>query len=371
MPTATVNQNQFVPYDPSYGMSEADFNAAINQRNALSNPGLVTYNPTAVSTQTQQAQTPTGGVGETYNQGTGGGGGGAPDLSNPVKQWEYAQGLGFDNWQQYLDSLNQPSWEDQQRNEINSGWDAYTNQLNDMLNNNLPDWRSSQEQVAQGSQQSAMNELGIQKGSSERALAEQQTKNLRDLSGNIRNLFEAGNIYLGARGAGDSSASNMYSYALTKLGNQARGDIQSQVASRQNQIRDIYNSENNRLQSELNTRMGQIADWFNNARMQLKSQLGEAGLGRSQDLQALSNNILNVALSNMQTLQQENANRRASLDSWALSNSQNASQLTNNMRTVQQMPGYQGLTGGQPLMSGSGGLYIPGGYGYSGDEERR
>jgi len=57
-----------------------------------------------------------------------------------------------------------------------------------------------------------------------------QVKTLRDLSENVRNSFMAGNVYLGARGAGDSSASNQYAYALTKMGSKQRADIMNNTS---------------------------------------------------------------------------------------------------------------------------------------------
>jgi hypothetical protein len=48
---------------------------------------------------------------------------------------------------------------------------------------------------------------------------------INKLAGDMRNMLQAGQIMLGSRGAGDSSASDMYSYALGKQANQGRAEI--------------------------------------------------------------------------------------------------------------------------------------------------
>lgn len=257
-----------------------------------------------------------------------------------------------------------PSYEDQMRSSINSGWDAYEGQLNSMLNNDLPAYRGEQQQIAQNSADLAQKTIGTQKASSERAVNEQQTSSLKDLGENMRNLFQAGNIFLGSRGAADSSAANQYSYGLTKVGAKERGNILSQANSRLNQIKDIYDTETNRIGTELQLRMGQIADWFYTQQQNLKSSLASSGLNRQKDLQGLSTNLYNQALSYLQGVQSEAANRRATLESWAASNSKTAQELVANLQQVQQMPAFQGIQSGMPSVDSSGNYQMPVAAGY-------
>lgn len=256
-----------------------------------------------------------------------------------------------------------PSYEDQMRNSINSGWDSYINSLNDMLSNTLPGQKTAQENIANTSYQSGVNQLGTQKASSEQAVNKQQVTNLKDLAENVQNLFQSGNIYLGSRGAGDSSAANQYSYAVSKMGTKARGDIMSQASDRLNQISDIYNSEVNRLQSDLNTRINEIADWFNNAKGTIMQQVGSAGLNKQKDIQALATNMYNQALQATQAIQQEAAQRQQILQTWAANNATNVQQLITNLKQVQQMPQFQGLSSGSPQVTTEGNYYVPTGYG--------
>lgn len=218
-------------------------------------------------------------------------------------------------------------------NQINSGWDAYTNQLNSMLGE-LPGQLSAQQGYAKQSFDTSLNEAANQKQSSERQLGEQQKSSLKDLGSNMKNLFQAGNTYLGNRGAGDSSAANQYAYALTQMGSKARADVMAQVQARQNQIGDIFNSEKNRLQTELTSRMSQLTDWFSNAQSQLRQQLGTAGLNKSKDIQALSQNLYNQAIQAKQQIEAEARAQQNQLQTWAMNNSKSIAELKANLSGI-------------------------------------
>lgn len=267
-------------------------------------------------------------------------------------------------------SYSLPSYEDQMRNSINTGWDSYVNSLNEMLNSTLPGQKTAQENIANTSYQSGVNQLGTQKTASEQAVNKQQVSSLKDLAENVQNLFQSGNIYLGSRGAGDSSAANQYSYAISKMGTKARGDIMSQASERLNQISDIYNSEVNRLQSERDTRINEVADWFNNAKGTIMQQIGSAGLNKQKDIQALATNMYNQALQATQAIQQEAAQRQQILQTWAANNATNVQQLIGNLRQVQQLPQFQGINSGMPQVTSEGNYYVPMGYGTNTTQKR-
>ncbi len=254
---------------------------------------------------------------------------------------------------------------------IGSGWDTYTQQLNDMLNVGLPKQQQSQQQIAQTGYNQALNEIGSQKQTKEQQLAQQQKTSLRDLGDNVKNLFASGNTYLGARGAGDSSAANQYSYAIAKMGTRERANIMNQVQQRTQQIGDIYNQESNRLKSDLDTKTASIATWFNDAQNQLRQQIGQAGLNKQKDIQALSQQIYTQAINAYQQLQGETKQRQSMLEQWALNNSKSVQEAVTNMQSLSQMPQFQGL--GQQLPQGSmeGQTAAPIGFGATGSTQKR
>jgi hypothetical protein len=203
--------------------------------------------------------------------------------------------------------------------------------------------------------------------------AENQARNLRDIAANLKNSFMAGNVYLGAMGAGDSSAANQYSYALTKLGTRQRGDIMRQTADIQREIGDreaklqnIYTEEVNRLASERDQKIMGIAQWFAEAQNQIREAQAQGKLAKGQDLASLSQNLLNNAINNLNAVKEEEANRRAALEQWALSNAQNIQQVRANMGAIQgynpRLPQAPRGIVGTPQVGAGGNMTVPGYY---------
>jgi hypothetical protein len=285
-------------------------------------------------------------------------------------------------------SQRQPSYDPYAalRSEISSGWDSYLNSLGG-LESGLMGQRTAQEGIAQNQYDQGVNQLGLQKTQGLQTLDQQrqrvdqnQVKTLRDLSANVKNSFMAGNIYLGARGAGDSSAANQYSYALTKQGNRQRSDVMGQTADikseidgRETNLNNIYNSEVTNLGLERDTRINQVADWFNAAQNKVKELMASGQLGKSQDLASLSKDILNQALAEVQRINQETSDRRSALESWAMTNSKNIAELRNNMGQIAQFsPNLPGFTpvAGQPQVDSAGNFRVAAGYGGGSDEQQ-
>jgi len=230
------------------------------------------------------------------------------------------------NWQnagQVSTPTNQPTtpntvnMQDQLRNEISSAWDAYTSSLGNTANQFLPQQRTAQEGIAQEQLSLGQKTIGTQKAAS-----------LRDIGSNIRNAFQAGNIYLGNRGAGDSSAANQYSFA-----------IQQEAAKQGSLLNEFVDTQLNTLQSQYNTQMGQIANWFSEKQMEVQNMIANGQLNKAQDINSLSMNILNNALQAKAQLEANAQTRYNALLEWAGNNSTNLQQLGANIRGIPQAMG--------------------------------
>lgn len=322
---------------PDFGFTEAIFGN--NAGNTVSNPLI--SNPTSTPNGSYSAPAPTQ---------TGGGGGSWGGTGSTLGATTGGSIFSGDTPPSPTPTNNAPSGPDTSAlfNQINSGWDSYTNQLNSMLNTDLPNQLASQQGYAKQSFDTSFNEATNQKQSNERQLGEQQSASLKDLGSNMKNLFQAGNTYLGNRGAGDSSAAGQYAYALTQMGSKARAGVMAQVQARQQQIGDIFNTEKNRLQTELTSRKSQLTDWFSNAQSQIRQQLGTAGLNKSKDIQALSQNLYNQAIQAKQQIESEARAQQNQLQTWAMNNSKSVSELAANLQkvTANNQP-FQGI--GSPL----------------------
>jgi hypothetical protein len=235
----------------------------------------------------------------------------------------------------------------QVRSDINSGYDSYFANLNDQLNQ-LPGQQASQNQIIENSYNQGVSDLNLQQtqgeaqfGSQRGEIASNQSKNLKSLDENLRNMFMAGNVYLGSRGAGDSSAANQYSYALTKQGNQARGDqltaatkAYSEVQARETNLKNIVNNEMTKLKTNADNEKLKVGQWFVDAQNQVKTAIANGQLSKSTDLANLSKSILDQAMSRLQKIQDNTTNLQNSLVSWAENNATSIGQLKSNLQQI-------------------------------------
>lgn len=282
-----------------------------------------------------------------------------------------------------------PSYEDILRGQIESGYSDYFNTLDQMLNSGLAGQQKAQQDIASNSLNTSLTDLGLQKTENQNQLDIQkgkaetgQVKTLKDIASNIRNLMQGANNYLGDLGAGDSSAVNQYAYALTKLGSEQFGNVKAQTAQTMQDIQDkestlnnIYLQEKNKLQGDYNNQVGQIAQWFSTAQNQILQAKANGQLAKSQDLQSLTTNMYNQALAALQNIQNQTAQRQATLESWAASNATTIGQLKQNMAQVAQYtaqnPTYS-LAGATPKLAPSGGSSASyGGYAGLTEDQKR
>lgn len=233
-------------------------------------------------------------------------------------------------------------------NAINQGYDAYFASLNEIMNSYLPQQQTTQQGIAESQYGQGMNSLNTQRWLQEQLLNAQrgkvqgqQKKTLADISSNLRNAYMAGNVYLGGRGAGDSSAANQYSYALTKMGNQQRGDVNTQYAGIQNDImgresalQTTYAGAVKDLDFQKSQKISEIAQWFSEQQMALKQAQAQGQISKAQDLATISTNLLQMAQQRLATVQSETANRRSMLEQWAMNNATTIEGLKQNLAQV-------------------------------------
>lgn len=265
--------------------------------------------------------------------------------------------------------------EDRTRSEINSGFDAYTSQLDQMLGT-LPVQEQGQKQMAQNSYNQGVADINTQKtasladlGTSSRKNSEQQVKSLADIADNIRNLFQTGNVMLGTRGAGDSSAADRYSYAVTKLGSKQRGDVLAQTRSIENDIADrsaklnnIVTQETAKLKTNLDNQILQVAQYFQDKQNELLQAKASGQLQRGQSLASLSTQLLQIAQQQLAAAEQDHRAKQNSLLTWAENNAKTIDQLKTNLAGIGQynVPNVQaGTVNGQASFDAQGNLSVP------------
>lgn len=273
------------------------------------------------------------------------------------------------------------------RNEIGSGYDNYINSLNQMMNQGLPGQRSNMEQIVGNQYQMGVGDLNTQRdmglsdlGAERTSATQNQNKNLKDIADNIRNMFMSGNVFLGSRGAGDSSAANQYSFALQKVGNKARGDVMAQTANiqaeigrRETMLKQTVGNEINKLAQERDNKILEVGNWFNEQQNMLRDRIGQAGLSKSTDLANLNKSLLDQAMARLQQAEADVNNRRGMLEEWAVNQSKSIGELKNNLAAVAQfnpqLPRAQQFSG-TPTISG-GNIRTPINWSTSNREEEK
>lgn len=302
----------------------------------------------------------------------------------------------YDNWDQANASTqqksqqqsqpSQPSYEDQVRNSINSGYDNYFGYL-DKIMAGLDPQRQAQEQIIANNFDQGINDLTFQKNqglsdlaTQKRKTEEQTVKTLKDLTGNLVNSMNAGQVYLGARGAGDSSAANQYSYALTKEGNKNRGNVLSQqqsnfndIADRESRLNNVFMQESGRLKTEKANSIQSVAQWFAEAQNQVRQMVASGQLSKGQDLANLSNQLLQNAMNKLSAIEQQARNNEQSLKEWAMNNAKDISTLKSNLAAVSNYsaPSIQGQPLlGQATVDSTGNYRVPAGFGFASDNSR-
>ena len=345
---------------PEFGISEvAAQGPTVNTMNyRYGNDSLFSGGPNPYANQAQQNQVPSKMPGSipTGTQTTGGGGGGG---GNGAMTPDQALNAGLDINELRKRGLliesapSGPSAEylraQQIRSDISSGYDQYFSQLDQMIGN-IPGQRAGQEQIVSNNYNQSLSDLNAQKqtsladlGTSRSKNQEQQVRSLQDIAANIRNLFQAGNIMLGTKGAGDSSAANQYSYAVTKLGSKQRGDVIAQTRSIENDIADreaklntIVTQEQGRLKTEQDNNILQIAQYFQDAQNRLLEAKAQGQLQKGRSLAQLSTQLLQNAQAALMQADANFKNQQNVLLQWAANNATSINQLKSNLAAVGQ-----------------------------------
>jgi len=129
----------------------------------------------------------------------------------------------------------------------------------------------TQRDYSRGQAQDALTKAMGRFSGYENDIMEGQKGTLRDLSSDVRNAFQAGNIYLGAKGASNSSAAGMYSRGIQQAANRNRGDVMRQTQGNLNDL-NIRRSE---AEAATQSQYDAIDNWFNTAVSDLETQFNE------------------------------------------------------------------------------------------------
>lgn len=195
----------------------------------------------------------------------------AVDLSNPVKQTDYARSQGFDSWDQYQQAVNNQNNPEQPDlyGEIGRAFDEVLGGLGDQQASLEGNIRSSADIQKSGINEQlgyGMENLDTQRGN----VRTNQANTLADLAQSLRDQAKNVNMFLGAKGVG-GSANEAASFALQKLFGRERAGVQRQGMA---QLGEIDTAENN-LKAKASEMMNSVETWANTQMSSIAQQFNE------------------------------------------------------------------------------------------------
>jgi len=239
----------------------------------------------------------------TWQQKLGQGGSGSNPSGDALSGMKSAYNSAYD---QVFSALDQyagliPQYQQQREQSVNNLYGTQQNEINTAMQGSLGSLDTSKQNVAAN-----------------------QAKSVRDLQENMRNMLQAGNIQLGIGGAGDSSAANMYAYALSKQAGRNSADISNQASSQYSQIdaqaKQIRATADDNL-AKLGTwkadNLNNVLSWAQDQMGNIQSQKINATGQKAQALAAAEAGIIQNALSSLQNIDTQIATWRQGIQSWA------------------------------------------------------
>lgn len=196
----------------------------------------------------------------------------------------------------------------------------------------IPQYKQEREQGVNNLYGTQLNEintnmqgsLGALEGSRQN-VAMKQAQAVRDLQENLRNMLQAGNIQLGVGGAGDSSASKMLGYALSKQAARGSADISNQAMSQYGQIdaqaqqiRATADDQKTKLDTWKADNLNQVITWAQGMLGDIEAQKINATGQKAQALAASEAGIIQSALSRLQGIDDQVSQWKQGIQSWAL-----------------------------------------------------
>ena len=148
---------------------------------------------------------------------------------------------------------------------------------------------------------------------------------LRDLASDLRKSFQAGNRYLGVRGASDSSAANQMSYALQREGQRQQSNVQQQYLSNigsLDQARADITAQATQARQELGmwktNSLMDITNWFRTRYDELETAKAGASQQEASALANLQADIYNSTLNQINQINMMNMQNEMNLQNWQI-----------------------------------------------------
>lgn len=257
-------------------------------------------------------------------------------------------------------------------NQVNNTYDPLISYL-DKLAGTLPGWKeeklasindlfSSQTEELESQKEDQFNKLAANK----QEVKDDERVNMKSLGENFRNWLQTGQNQLGVWGAGDSSASGMYKFALAKQVAKRGTDIARQVAKSINDIKmkeadvqSAFNTAKRELDRWLTTNTQQVKDWFNEKKQAIDTQKATAIGEKANALAQAEMSLMQDAYNKLQSIQSKAEEYDSKMKDWAINTMTSLNEYKVQMGQMGQYTpqeiAYQNLQGANQIMANTGG----------------
>lgn len=227
------------------------------------------------------------------------------------------------------------NYRSQQEGQINDRYNQYHSYLDQQIGA-LPQYQQTLEDqigsqyggqlsTVQSGQQQAQTDLNT----SATKAQQNQASTFKDLEENMRNSLFAANQVLGQKGASDSSAANMYSYALTKASNKQRAGVQNatnqtlgDIEARREKVNTVAQDQINQLNTWKSNQLLQVNQYIQDKKNELSQMVANGQMDRSTALQQLNAEVFAPSLQRLQQIDSDMQNWKNQIVQWGMSRAQ-------------------------------------------------
>lgn len=202
-----------------------------------------------------------------------------------------------------------------QAGEIGKAWDPIISELDRQVG--LLPGRQAEAETRLGELAASQTEgIGIEEARATESLQEEKRKDLRSLEEDIRNALSAAGTYIGAMGAGSSSAAIQASEAVTRQGQKSRGQLMETVASKLSDIKATALKEKNNIQTWKNQKIFETVQFYQDKADQLRTQQANARGERARAIQELIFNLESEFAGRLSQIDNQVLSYATTLEQW-------------------------------------------------------
>lgn len=233
---------------------------------------------------------------------------------------EFKQDTGYSSVEDYLNTLRKEEGgrrkeQEAKAQEIGSSFDPIFSELDRQLAGLSGRQQEFEGQIAR-SAQAQLGDVESRTEASKETLEQERSRGLRDLEGDIRNQLQAAGRVIGAAGAGASSAVGQATEAISRIGQQARSDLNQGVGNQLKEIESLALQQKSDINKWKQDKLFEITDFFSKQLDALNLQKSGASRDKQRSISELEFQIQQDYMGQLRGLDQQLLQYNQAVDNW-------------------------------------------------------